>query len=108
MLTTFSGTVGGKLRQVLLCIYIYIYIYIYGTEVSKPHSLCCCVGIHNMGRTALAVESVYLYVIIYKRLNQEYINPLTPELYPSAQRCLTRFFLLGILLLEPCISLIYA
>jgi hypothetical protein len=36
-----------------------------------------------------------------------YINPLTPELNPSAQRRLTRF-LLGILLLEPCISLIYA
>jgi hypothetical protein len=35
------------------------------------------------------------------------INSLTPELNPSAQRCLTRF-LLGILLLEPCISLIYA
>jgi hypothetical protein len=34
------------------------------------------------------------------------INPLTPELNPSAQRCLTKF-LLGILLLEPCISLIY-
>jgi hypothetical protein len=33
--------------------------------------------------------------------------PLTPELNPSAQRCLTRFFT-GILLLEPCISLIYA
>jgi hypothetical protein len=32
---------------------------------------------------------------------------LTPELNPSAQRCLTRFFLLGILLLKPCISLIY-
>jgi hypothetical protein len=35
------------------------------------------------------------------------INPLTPELNPSAQRCLTRF-LLGILLPEPCISLICA
>jgi hypothetical protein len=34
-------------------------------------------------------------------------NPLTPELNPFAQRCMTRF-LLGILLLEPCISLIYA
>jgi hypothetical protein len=33
-------------------------------------------------------------------------NPLTPEINPSAQRCLTRF-LLGILLLEPCISLTY-
>jgi hypothetical protein len=29
---------------------------------------------------------------------------LTPELNPSAQRCMTRYFLLGILLLEPCIS----
>jgi hypothetical protein len=36
-----------------------------------------------------------------------YLNPLTPELNPSAQRCLRRF-LLGILLLEPCILLIYA
>jgi hypothetical protein len=34
-------------------------------------------------------------------------NPLTPELNPSAQHCLTRF-LLQILLLEPCISLKYA
>jgi hypothetical protein len=25
-------------------------------------------------------------------VNLEYINPLTPELNPSAQRCLTRFF----------------
>jgi hypothetical protein len=31
-----------------------------------------------------------------------YINPLTPELNPSAQRCLRRF-LMGILILEPCI-----
>jgi hypothetical protein len=31
------------------------------------------------------------------------LNPLTPELNPSAQRCLTRF-LLEILLLEPRIS----
>jgi hypothetical protein len=35
------------------------------------------------------------------------INPLNPELNPSAQRCLTRF-LMGILLLEPCISLKHA
>jgi hypothetical protein len=34
-------------------------------------------------------------------------NPLTPELNPSAQRCLTRN-LLRILLLELCISLIHA
>jgi hypothetical protein len=35
------------------------------------------------------------------------VNRFTPELNPSAQRCLTRF-LLGILLLEPCVSLIDA
>jgi hypothetical protein len=40
-------------------------------------------------------------------VSRKILNPLTPELNPSAQRCLTRF-LLGILLLEPCISLIYA
>jgi hypothetical protein len=39
--------------------------------------------------------------------DQMIVNPLTPELTPSAQRCLASF-LLGILLLEPCISLIYA
>jgi hypothetical protein len=37
----------------------------------------------------------------------QYINPLTPELNPSAQRRLTKF-LMGILLLEQCISLKYA
>jgi hypothetical protein len=36
-----------------------------------------------------------------------HINPLIPELNPSAQRCLTRFFI-GILLLELCVSLMYA
>jgi hypothetical protein len=32
----------------------------------------------------------------------KWINPSMPELNPSAQCCLTRF-LMGILLLEPCI-----
>jgi hypothetical protein len=36
------------------------------------------------------------------------INHFRPELNSSAQRCLTKFYLLGILLLELCISLIYA
>jgi hypothetical protein len=40
-------------------------------------------------------------------LRTECINTLMAELNPSAQRFLVRF-LLGILLLEPCISLIYA
>jgi hypothetical protein len=35
------------------------------------------------------------------------INPLTPELNPTAQHCLTRFFT-GDFALEPRISLIYA
>jgi hypothetical protein len=44
---------------------------------------------------------------IAHQLNDRRLNPLTPELNLSAQRCLTRF-LLGILLLEPRISLTYA
>jgi hypothetical protein len=47
-----------------------------------------------------------LYTTIVRPFLQS-LNPLTLELNPSMQRCLTRF-LLGILLLEPCISLIYA
>jgi hypothetical protein len=43
----------------------------------------------------------------YVPRQEDWINPLTPKLNPSEQRCLTRF-LLGSLLLEPCISLIYA
>jgi hypothetical protein len=39
-------------------------------------------------------------------LSSTNVKPLTPDLNPSAQRCLTRF-LLGILLLGPRISLIY-
>jgi hypothetical protein len=50
-----------------------------------------------------------VFRMIVKKLiiSSNIINPLTPELNPSAQRCLTRFFT-GILLLEPFISLIYA
>jgi hypothetical protein len=42
-----------------------------------------------------------------ERLPSSPLNPLTPELNPSAQRCLTRFYT-GDFVLEPCISLIYA
>jgi hypothetical protein len=45
--------------------------------------------------------------VYFRRQFASAINPLTPKLNPSAQRCLKRFFLLGIFLLEPCISLIY-
>jgi hypothetical protein len=41
------------------------------------------------------------------RSNIILLKPLTPELNPSAQRCLTRFFT-GDVFLEQCISLIYA
>jgi hypothetical protein len=43
-----------------------------------------------------------LFVVISQlgeKQTRVFINPLTPDLNPSAQRCLTRF-LLGILLLE--------
>jgi hypothetical protein len=57
----------------------------------------------DFGSTLLHVIKVCTDII--KQLNK--INPLKPELNSSAQRCLTRF-LLRALLLEPCISLIYA
>jgi hypothetical protein len=46
----------------------------------------------------------YYSSIDYLRASIAQFNPLTSELNPSEQRCLTRF-LLGILLPEPCISL---
>ena len=39
MLTTFSGTVGGQLRQVSLYTYIYIYIYITHTHTKSSPSI---------------------------------------------------------------------
>jgi hypothetical protein len=45
------------------------------------------------------LHSLYVIIIIKQRGSS---NPLMPELNLSAQRCLTKF-LLGILLLEPCI-----
>jgi hypothetical protein len=48
-----------------------------------------------------------LYAWNFSVTRSTVFNPLTPELNPSAPRCLTRL-LLGILLLESCISLIYA
>jgi hypothetical protein len=58
-------------------------------------------------RTCTNVFISYCLAWQVRRINPCLINPLTLELNPSAQRCLTRF-LLGILLLEPCISFIYA
>jgi hypothetical protein len=50
----------------------------------------------------------YAVVCLRCSVNLHQINPLTLELSPSVQRLLTIFFLLVILLLEPCISLTYA
>jgi hypothetical protein len=60
-------------------------------------------------RNHLVVFVLYRFVmcVYHSSENNVESNPLTPGLNPSAQRCLTGF-LLGILLLEPCISLIYA
>jgi hypothetical protein len=42
------------------------------------------------------MEKTYMAILISLwrnvLLNYEAINPLTPELYPSVQRCLTRIF----------------
>jgi hypothetical protein len=61
----------------------------------------------KQGDQRIIVISTYSDGIPYGEQEERDINPLTPELNPSAQRCL-RYFLMGILLLEPCISLIYA
>ena len=29
---------------------------LYGIEILKPHNMCCCVGIYNMGRTAVGIR----------------------------------------------------
>jgi hypothetical protein len=62
----------------------------------------CCM-LHNFVRQR---DGFQFQDTLYER-PLESINPLTLELNPSAQRCLTRF-LLGILIFELCISLIYA
>jgi hypothetical protein len=59
----------------------------------------------RMHRLPLPLRNYSWYLFLTCLTN---INPLTPELNPSMQHCRTRIFLLGILLLEPCISLIYA
>jgi hypothetical protein len=53
------------------------------------------------------LATLYYYPSILAVTCKLSFNPLTPELNLSTQRCLTKF-LLRILLLEPCISLIYA
>jgi hypothetical protein len=63
---------------------------------------------HNSDAERIMIYVAGLLVKKIETSNTVWIdfNPLMPELNPSAQRYLTRF-LLGILILEPCISLIY-
>jgi hypothetical protein len=73
-------------------------------------SICLSVCPQETTRLPLDEFSWHFIFDYFPKICREYahfFNPLTPELNPSAQRCLTRF-LLGILLLEPRISLIYA
>jgi hypothetical protein len=57
-----------------------------------------CKHIAQMLREGQCSKSGFIHSCIF--------NPLTPELNPSMHRCLMRF-LLGILLLELCIFLMY-
>jgi hypothetical protein len=73
----------------------------HGTNIKKkknprPTFLPQCVPVSST--PTQTNKQNYIYV---------YLNPLTPELNPSAQPRLTRF-LMGILLLEQCVSLTYA
>jgi hypothetical protein len=72
------------------------YANLMNTVFSPILTLCMSVSSQLPEQSSLASPS-----------HASYFNPLTPELNPSTQRCLTTF-LLGILLLEPCISLTYA
>jgi hypothetical protein len=62
--------------------------------------------------SSLTQGTILAYLIVSRKTFSEQssslINPLTPKLNPSAQRYLTTRFLLEILLLETCISLINA
>jgi hypothetical protein len=70
--------------------------------------ICICSGCSNNVKLGFNWFT-YVFKLSYNTFARitALVNPLTPELNPSAQRCLMRF-LLGILLLEPCILLIYA
>jgi hypothetical protein len=71
---------------------------------------CCCDFCEVSAELEQSAKHRVGYITQYSRgrWNASHeISRLTPELNPSAQRCLTRFFT-GILLIEMCISLIYA
>jgi hypothetical protein len=59
----------------------------------------------NVSCTQLWNKIVHMQIHLRYSTSYHMINPLTPELNPSTA---WRAFLLGILLLEPCISLIHA
>jgi hypothetical protein len=69
-------------------------------------SVCKILTKCGESKIAYLKKKAFISVLKVRRIFWR-INPLTPELNPFTQRCLARF-LLGLLLLEPCISLIYA
>jgi hypothetical protein len=69
-------------------------------EITPPAS-----GVHFRKKQQTRVQCRPRTLALWRQPTR--INPLTQEINRSAKRCLTRF-LLGILLLELCISLIYA
>jgi hypothetical protein len=89
----------------------------FGTCTVIQHGDCCMLHVPaQLYSTVTAVCYMYLHSYTARWLlyatctvcwGISTSNPLTLELNPSALRCLTRF-LLGILLLEPCISSTYA
>ena len=46
----------------------------YGIEISEPDTLCCYVGIYNVGKVALGMGFVYPCIIVIRRLDKENIN----------------------------------
>jgi hypothetical protein len=83
---------------------------ILGMQLPPPSQSCLCLRVFTPTvKTVYTHVYTYIYVcyITILHVAKKTVNPLTPELNSSAQRCFTRF-LLGILLLEPYISLIYA
>jgi hypothetical protein len=60
----------------------------------KRRCTLCRYIVSDPERVRVLVQSaaVTAYVIGWNVIDKRCINPLTPELNPSAQRCLTRFF----------------
>jgi hypothetical protein len=76
-------------------------------SIARPmaQTLKCTYHVPPIAERICNVRSEYAMIRNMEGSSSNYciITHQTPELNPSAQRCLMRFFLLGMLLLEPCI-----